>query len=195
MRLRCFLALPLDEELLDACTSARSAFLAESPAWEAEKWVRREDLHVTLQFIGNVEERFIPDVVDALGRVLPSEREITLSHPRLSAIPQPRRATMLWLSLTDTTGACATLAAEIASATDSILRPQSANRVEDERFRPHVTLCRARRSRRVPPDAISAGQNTLDQLFETMSYPRVTLYASQLTTAGPHYHELVTWPR
>src|SRR5262245_52769846 len=64
-------------------------------------WVRRENLHYTLRFMGELDE-------DAVSRLIAAAREGAVERPRFvatlgaaGAFPSARRARVLWLGLAE----------------------------------------------------------------------------------------------
>ena len=68
MPTRTFLALPLDEGIVNRLVKVQQA-LADSGA--QVRWVERENLHLTLKFLGNVFDRQLAEVCE-VARALAS---------------------------------------------------------------------------------------------------------------------------
>lgn len=186
---RCFVGIPLAPQVVDALVRATATFSREDPAWTGEKWVREENLHVTLAFLGRVEEGSLAGLLQRLDGALAEVEAFDLHLRGIKPVPARRRSKMLWAALDDPDGACARLAAAIVSAagleTGEPHRP----------FKPHITLARARRPRAVSLAALDAANAALlrAQDVETVSVPGATLFASTLGTAGPVYEEIRRW--
>ena len=67
MLLRCFIAIEIPETIkksvLDIIDSLRKS-------GADVKWVSDENIHITLQFLGETEESLIPDIKGALDKIL-----------------------------------------------------------------------------------------------------------------------------
>jgi len=102
-------------------------------AGDGLRWTRPEQRHLTLQFLGGVED------VDALvASVAASVRGIapfTLALGGAGAFPAAARASVVWLGVSTGADRLAELAAAIVAAPGG--RP----------FRPHLTIARARAPR------------------------------------------------
>jgi len=179
---RCFVAAELSEPFLELCDGARERILDVDPAWRSEKWVPAENLHVTLAFLGEVDEAQMAGVVEGLHylRVAPFD----LVAPSLVPVPNHRRASMCWLEFGDPDHDAAALAAQIAQIAEGCGVPVDVT----QRFRPHVTLVRSRHGRRLAKSAATAFQETVTELGPgSMSVSSVTVFTSTLARTGPVY--------
>lgn len=186
---RCFLAFDLPRAGAIRLQDARRAFVERAPAWAGERWVPSHQLHVTLKFIGPIDDRALPDALTALTDACAVLRAPVLRLESIRAVPSARRASMLWATFADTDGACGAL----ASTVDEVLSARSGVPADDRAFVPHVTLVRARAPRAAPESALSAARScsasgrTADG---SMSVRSLTLYASTLGNSGPTYDSL-----
>jgi 2'-5' RNA ligase len=185
---RCFVAADVDHVVSQGLSEARSAFLRIDPGWSREKWVRPENLHLTLAFLGDQPPSAIARVVRGVEGALTGRSRFDLKPAALEVSPAPDRARLLWMRLDDPGDACAALARAIRTG---IL--ESAGLTVQDRFTPHVTLCRARRGRPVADGALAAAEDALHIRVDLMSVRSVTLIASRLTSSGPQYTSLKVW--
>ena len=184
-RVRAFVGLPLQASVSEALVDAGEHIRLCDPSWRGEKWVRRENLHVTLKFVGSVPDEDISLLEEALGDGVQRHSAFELPAGRITAVPSRRRARMLWASFVDPSGTCTALAESVAATTLAF-----GAKPDDRPFTPHVTLVRAREPHPLSEDALLLAADRLDALSEPMSVTRVTLYASHLTPGGPVYEEL-----
>jgi 2'-5' RNA ligase len=197
MMVRAFIGVPLPHVLRETAVACQGAFLDADASWRAEKWVAPENLHVTLAFLGEVEERHL-EMLE--GPLASAARAIEPFRSRVSgihAIPRQRGATLLWLGVdegADSFTRLAALCGDIARSADPAPVGPSAPR---HRYTPHITLCRARQPKRVTTYAIDRVERLLhgaDERARSMSVHSFTLYRSTLTPRGPRYDELATVP-
>lgn len=189
--MRCFVAIELDAATRDTLAEVSGIICRESLAWCDEKWVSPSNLHVTLAFLGEVEEDALEQLRERLTVIVAETTPFELGPLSLRAVPSPSRTTMLWAHLEDPSGACATLATSIATSCAE-LGPES--RREDRRpFKAHVTLCRARRPRRLDARVLEVANEAVLGHEVMMSVPRVSLFSSRLTPRGPIYTVVGTW--
>lgn len=189
---RAFLAITLPLAVRSTLTCVREAYLGVDPSWRGEKWVAEQNLHVTLRFLGTVSEPACPHVVDAVRHAVAGLEPFRLRLECVRAIPRARSASLVWVAPRTGAEDTAALAACVEQAT-SFLDFQPDGRA----FKPHITLCRARKPRRADAAALDAAEHVLNRADEraaSMSVREVTLYSSVLTPRGPVYEELAIIP-
>lgn len=135
MPVRTFVAL----ELSEAAKEGILAFVEELKRLGVRaSWARRQTLHLTLKFLGDVEENDLPEVVAAVARASSQVSRFVLETRSAGAFPSPRRPRVLWIDVAP----CEELYA-LASAVESELAELGFAK-ERRRFHPHVTLGRIR---------------------------------------------------
>jgi len=176
--MRAFLGIDLDDELRGELAALCDAIRDATPAWAGEKWVSRDNLHLTLKFLGETDSESLPSIRDALagGLAIHTPFDTTVLAP-VEAVPDTRRARMLWTRYDDPEGRCALL----VKAADDVLVTFGIP-PEPRPFVPHVTLVRARRPRR-----FSCSEAYTKMPVTPMSVREVTVFSSILTRSGPVY--------
>jgi 2'-5' RNA ligase len=198
--LRLFVAIYPPPEALDHLTEQVSRLqIGEAAASGINvRLTARETLHVTIAFLGDVEEARLPDVIAALGRAAHTwhRRAGVVGSREGEASPRIRlagggrfgrgRFTVLWTGLAGDVGA---LSALNAASRRELRR---ARLPHDWRpFRPHVTL--ARPGERIDRDAVDADRETLDgYLGPSWPVTEMVLMRSHLGPR-PTYERLATW--
>jgi RNA 2',3'-cyclic 3'-phosphodiesterase len=114
-------------------------------------WVRADNLHYTVRFLGDLGEDGAERAAAAVSRAATAipRFEATLGAP--GAFPNPRRARVLWLGLEE--GAEALIA--LAAAVENGLRRAGFGRAE-RAFAPHLTIGRVRQPLRDWTEALAA---------------------------------------
>jgi 2'-5' RNA ligase len=186
--MRCFVGIRLTSEVVEPLARACETLLREDTAWQGEKWVPAENLHVTLKFLGEVEDEEVPSLLEQVGTACGEASGFDLALAGLHATPGTRRCRMLWALFDDESGACAALARRIDDAAVAF-GVEAATRA----FKPHATLCRARKPRHLDPAALSAAQAGLAGQAHSMSVPQVSVFSSRLTPRGPIYSVIGAW--
>lgn len=154
-------------------------------AFPSARWVRAENLHVTLKFIGDVSA----ESLDALRSALDTVRHaspIEINFRGAGFFPEERRPRVLWAGIE----AGAELA-QLARAIDEALEPAGIAR-ETREFRPHLTVAR------FPEKSDNAGVARVRGTLAAADSPdfgsaRVTdfhLYRSVLKPSGAEYTRL-----
>jgi 2'-5' RNA ligase len=140
---------------------------------------RKEDWHVTLAFLGDVEPAAVPGIETALARVAAAARP---SRLRVAGSGRFGDA-VLWAGLTGDVDALIALAEAVRSALQL---------GDDRPFRPHLTL--ARRGRREPVSALRADVDALaDYAGPHWPLDRLHLMRSRFPQVRG-YETLASWP-
>ena len=99
------------------------------------KWVRVENLHITLKFIGEVADTKLEAIRQALGEVR-SEAPVTLDFRGLGFFPNEKYPRVFWAGM-EASANLKGLAADIDRAMEKLGIPR-----EQRPFSPHLTLAR-----------------------------------------------------
>jgi 2'-5' RNA ligase len=148
------------------------------------KWVRPENIHLSLKFLGDVDEAREAELREALKRAAGTRSEprpLTLQITGFGVFPDYQRPRVLWAGVTPDPG-LELLQHGVEQAFAPLGFP-----TEARPFRPHVTLGRAGRDAR-PRDfkeleAMLAGTD----FDETVTVSEVDLMQSTLQPSGPVY--------
>lgn len=146
------------------------------------RWVPSENLHLTLAFLGHVDDARIPDISDAIARAVAGLVDFPAHVEGLGAFPSPRRARVLWAGLADPAGGLAAVATAVTEAMEAIGFPR-----ERRAFTAHVTLARMD-----PPGSVDLAAVAVEPVRFTVD--RVTLFQSHLGRPAPRYEALATFP-
>ena len=104
------------------------------------KWVEPENLHITLLFLGEVQQRESIDICRAAQKAVKEMPAFTLGIEGAGAFPNSRRPRTLWVGVGEG-------AAEIVAVHDAIEAPlleMGSYRRETRGYVPHVTLGRVK---------------------------------------------------
>jgi 2'-5' RNA ligase len=185
---RCFIALTLPDALLGTLGSAREAFIANAPGWAGEKWVATGNLHVTVAFLGALDDGQLESRVACMRDATACVPAFEMRPTGVAAVPSRRRATMLWATLLDPTGSLTVLLDALLTAFPAQDSDQG------KQLRPHVTLARARSPRRAGREALAAASSVLAAAGKEpegiVSVSSATLFSSTLLPEGPQYREI-----
>ena len=149
-------------------------------------WVAPANLHVTLKFLGQVEEARVSALADALRTALVDQRAVDVAVRGLGAFPSPTRPRVFWAGLEDATGGMTALAQRVDVCCARLGFP-----AETRDFAAHVTLGRVREARRQPAlaDVLARPAD-----FGRLRVERVSLMRSELSPRGARYSELFAAP-
>ena len=181
--LRTFIAVkPTDDVLAEL--ARLSAGLADQWPPRTVRWVRPQNIHLTLRFLGVTD----PDLVPALGAGLDAAAApavpFTLRLEGLGCFPNARRPRVIWVGLRDPDERLVLL----KEAVERMVRSLGWEG-EDRAFRPHLTLGRVRDGAR-PPSGDWMRQPP-DHSFEVGA---LHLMESRLQPQGAEYATLHSAP-
>ena len=187
--MRLFVAVSLDPPARAAVATA-VASLRRHPglAAAAVKWVETGNLHLTLQFLGEVEAGAATAVAAALAPASPLPA-FRIALGSFGAFPPQGPPRVIWVSLHAGAPALGALREEVVGR----LAPLG-YRPERQPYRPHLTVGRVRRAgggvRAVLVDAVAA----VDLQPVAWGVDRAALIASRLAPAGPAYRVVMEMP-
>ncbi len=175
---RSFVALPLPERIQAALFAAAGELARELPE---VKWSRKaENLHVTIKFLGGVEEERLAEVGAALGAALATVPRFSVAVGGAGAFPSAGKANVIWIGAGDGDGRLA----EVARVVEGVTAGLAVGKREARPFRGHVTLGRVK-GRGV--DARRALDRFGERAFGTVEVSELHLYESQLGGEGSTY--------
>ena len=187
MNLRTFIAVAASPEVRSAAVKLMNR-LRGSAAATGVKWVAPDNLHWTLQFLGDVDERDIPEVCQAVATAATECEAFDIEARGAGAFPSADRPRTLWIGA----GQGSREMALLQTAVERRLRKRG-YRGEERRFIPHITLGRA--GRKGQPQSLASELAELrDYDAGSMLVDEVTVYSSQLGPDGPTYDVLAHAP-
>ena len=135
--MRLFVALEIPSAVRDNLAALMHELRRADPATSkhAPRWVRPENLHVTLKFIGHVDSNRLEPICAALSQVR-SDSPVEIAFRGLGFFPGEKRPRVLWVGIQGSPNL-----APLASAIDKRLEPLGVPR-ESREFTPHLTLAR-----------------------------------------------------
>jgi 2'-5' RNA ligase len=143
--MRLFVALLPPPTILDELDDLVSPYRDD---WPSLRWVHRDLLHITLAFLGDVDERSLDRLLVRLDRVAGRYSRLELSFAGVGAFPgRGVHARVLWTGLYGDRRALSRMSASASAAA----RRAGAQEAEHKAFRPHLTLARCRRPTDVRP--------------------------------------------
>ena len=183
MPLRTFIAVAASPEVRSAALKLMNRLRVSAAATNV-KWVAPENLHWTLQFLGEVDERDIPEVCQAVTAAAAECAAFDIEVRGAGAFPSADRPRTLWIGAGQGSRELSVLHAGV----ERRLRKRG-YRGEERRFVPHITLGRA--GRKGHPQSLTSELAELsDYDAGSMLVDEVTVYSSQLGRDGPTYDVL-----
>jgi 2'-5' RNA ligase len=178
-RLRTFIAIDLGKTIRDRCLALQET-LARGGA--EVKWVEEENLHLTLLFLGEVEDRALPALCQVVADCCLLHKPFTLSVETVGCFPNPRRPRVVWVGV-------GTGRVEVCALHDTLGPPLLAlgcYRREERIYTPHITLGRVTKERSTAALALALARQAQWRGGET-EVREVRVLSSELTPQGPIY--------
>jgi RNA 2',3'-cyclic 3'-phosphodiesterase len=176
-RTRTFIGVDIGDQIR-AAAAALQKDLARTGA--SVKWAAPESMHVTLLFLGEVDDRELHAVCKAVRDAAAGEPPFPLRVSGVGAFPTPRRPKILWAGITDG----AEPLQRLNAALEERMLDLGCYRKEERGYTPHLTLGRvagdadsfalaAELPKRLAWDG---GRTTVDE---------VLVFSSEMDRAGP----------
>lgn len=179
---RLFIAIEIPENIRTGFASLLKEFRSIAPQL---KWVRAENLHVTLKFLGETDSTKLAALQNVLTAVR-SPGPVDLEFRGLGFFPNEKRPRVFWAGM-EASPNLKSLAADIDHATHRLGFP-----LEERPFTPHLTLARFPLPG-VPPQLLHARNDKSRQPFGSLGAREFHLIESKLKPTGAEYTTLRTF--
>jgi 2'-5' RNA ligase len=183
-RLRTFIAVDPGKAIRSRCVSLQET-LARSA--ERVRWEKPENIHITLLFLGDVDERDLLPVCEAVSAVCVGQGAFPVSFEGVGCFPNLNRPRTIWAGI-------GTGTQELVALHDALETPLidlGCYRREERQFKPHLTLGRVKGEGMSYQLTMAltkqlqwrGGESTIDE---------VQVMSSELTPDGPIYSVVST---
>jgi RNA 2',3'-cyclic 3'-phosphodiesterase len=180
---RLFVALEIPTAVRDSLAALLQSLRRLSPQ---PRWVRPENLHVTLKFIGDWPPEKLEGLRNALAAVCLAE-PVTLGFRGLGFFPNDKRPRVFWAGI-EASPNLITLVSEIDHTAEKLGIPR-----EPRPFSPHLTLARFEPPG-LPEKFRAAIQENAARELGALHTNEFHLIESKLKPSGAEYTTLQTFP-
>ncbi len=180
-RFRAFIALELPEPLRQDL--AKLTRLLDAPGAKV-KWVGRNQMHLTLKFLGDITQAQADELAKALENIEMETPAFDLEIGGLGAFPNKQKPRVVWIGVEANPVLIAMQAKLERAAVGAGVEP------DDREFKPHLTLGRVKSldKRSELPGRLQEIEVARQQVMAD----RVSLIRSTLTPEGPIHKVLTT---
>ncbi len=181
MKIRSFIAIELGDKEKRSLELIQNKLKRELPP---VRWVKPATMHLTLNFLGDVEEDLIPRIIESMNSAVRGCRPFRMNLSGIGAFPNSRNPRVIWIGIREESGVLGRLAAELEKLLSGIgIEP------EEHPFSPHLTLGRVkeRGDRNVFDGVLTVFK---DQNAGGVQVDGICLMRSDLTPQGPIYSAL-----
>lgn len=175
--MRAFIAMDITDEVRRRLPRVQQE-LGAAPA--KVKWVPPGNLHVTMKFLGDVDEETVERVKAAMAEAAADDGPIEFDVHGIGAFPPRGRPRVVWAGVSRGGEAIGRLHDRLERA----LRPLGVKR--DRRFSPHITIGRVKSSRGAR-ELSELIESRPEQTYGTCPGAELVLYKSTLTPQGAEY--------
>jgi 2'-5' RNA ligase len=181
--MRLFIAADVPDPVRDALAAEQARMKsALAGSGSSVKWVKPEHAHLTLVFMGNVEDARVPAVIDAIGADV-DQPPFDALFEGAGVFPPRGAPRVLWVGVGIGEPELMALQHVLASRVAAL-----GLAIEDRAFHPHLTLARWRESR--SSDRHRALAAAPAGVVARAHVDGATLYHSRLSPSGPTYMRL-----
>jgi 2'-5' RNA ligase len=177
LRVRAFFGLPVPEPQREELAPFLNACSQVAPHF---RWTPRDNLHLTIRFVGNVERGLVESVAGALAHRSFAAFDVELGD--VGSFGRGRAARVVWLGLRKGAEVAAALASQVE---EECVRVGLA--AESRPYTAHLTLARAR-----PRGGASLPELPALPRVRPWRADQLVLYSSRLTRTGTVYEVLRT---
>jgi RNA 2',3'-cyclic 3'-phosphodiesterase len=187
--IRSFIAIELEPTLKHAIAGVQDTLKQEfhrlAPGVRVQ-WVRTDSIHLTLKFLGDIEESQVGDILQALQNAGGNHTPFSVDVRGFGVFPDVRGPRVLWMGLSGHTDRLIRLAGSI----DAVLIPLGFQ-VERKPYTPHLTLARIKDQPRTIGKALADSGLMRESIgLGTLPIQAVALIKSEPTPSGSVYSRL-----
>jgi RNA 2',3'-cyclic 3'-phosphodiesterase len=179
--IRAFIAVELPETVLAAIDGVQERLAAHG---FSVRWVKTENIHLTLKFLGEVDEDEVDGIAAVLIEAVNGFAPLRLAAAGVGVFPSVKRARVVWIGISGQIPELSALQCAIEDRLARIGYPH-----EKRPFSGHLTLGRVK-----GPIAASRLTKAMgafhDFASETFEVDRVVLFKSDLRPSGALYTKL-----
>jgi 2'-5' RNA ligase len=174
--IRLFVALEIPDHAKDVVEEAFAPWREEFPK---ARWVPRENMHVTLKFLGRTWPRLTDWVPERIGGAVVDVDPFETRLHGVGSFPSTKRGRAIWAGFEDEEERIRGLADAIDDALEEEFEP------EKREFHAHLTVARSD-----PPLKLPAAYTSTPLVSELWLVDHVTLFRSHLGRPAPRYEPL-----
>ncbi len=176
---RAFLALELSGEIRDQLKVAQDTLRTCTARMT---FVEPENIHITVKFLGDVDDRHLPMVVDAVKKISFAPFPVSIGNVTVN---NPKRPFTVWCSVGD-----AGKSEELFRLVEAALATLGFTK-ETRRFTPHATLARIKEP---DPSLFTVLGLLKGKTYGDCTILGMKLKKSTLTSRGPVYEDILEVP-
>lgn len=147
------------------------------------KWVTPENIHLTLKFLGDIEEERTEGIKKSLDGISSEEKSFEVNLFKLGAFPALDNPRVVWVGIDKGCAEVEKIAKRIEEDLEKLGFPK-----EERPFSAHLTLGRIKSPKN--KSVLTEKLLTLEVLPKSCTVKSINLFKSTLTPEGPIYETL-----
>ncbi len=183
--MRAFIAVELPDFLRREVAALQADFQSSGAD---VAWVKQENLHLTLKFLGDIQEKQVAPLKEAIGAAIGGCTPFDIRLEGIGAFPKTTFPRVIWVGVNQGEKQLAELANRVEEACAGLGFPK-----EERPFSPHLTIGRVRSKDRLA-QLIKQFQVAEFLASAPASVNRLVLFRSTLSASGSVYAALAEIP-
>src|SRR3989338_2661620 len=140
--IRAFIAVEIDPETRQKISELISKLKKSN---SDVKWITEDQMHLTLKFLGNIDNSKVQDISNALSSISNNFKSFAITLSGIGAFPNLNHPRVIWLGIDKGMDALKNLSERIENEMEKLGFEK-----ENRGFTPHLTLGRLRSSKNMP---------------------------------------------
>lgn len=181
--MRAFIAIELPKNIIELLAKAQE-ILQESQA--DVKWVAKENLHLTLKFLDEINEEEKDKIVDIIKTTAHGYPTFKTALHDLGAFPKEKNPRIIWAGL-DNQEQFREIAKDLEEKINKLGIPK-----EERSFKAHITMGRVKSNKNLSilSETLSKNAGLFKNSDTVFEIKKITLFKSTLLKDGPLYERL-----
>lgn len=181
--MRSFIAITLPQEIKDSLQHIQERLKS---AQADVKWVRPNNIHLTLKFLGEIKDDLIDKIKKIIAEVCKDKKALEVSLSDLGAFPHIKQPRVVWVGISQGEENIKNIATELEQKLNGIGIAKG-----KRAFACHITLGRLRAGikRQELSRELEKVKNLQIQNPLKFKVNKISLFKSTLTPQGPIYEE------
>ena len=180
--IRTFIAIPVPESVFVLQGNLKNTIEKKTGK---VRWVKRDQLHLTLKFVGDTPEESIDDVRGVMQKVASQMTPFKIFIQGVGCFPKIERPRVMWVGLDGAIDKLNQLVMAVHDGLDPLGFPR-----DKKDFHPHITMARAKYPQKKTPDISSFLNTSYDPI--PFRIEKIQFISSELFPNGPVYTILGT---
>lgn len=186
-KIRAFVAIELPPELTGALSTLQQGLKQKLLSLGGDagiKWARPEATHLTIRFLGSIDEDLIDDISGELDTVCSQTPSLEITVEGVGGFPSLESPRVVWAGIKDNE-ALSVLHEKLEDALEGLGFER-----ETRPFRAHLTLCRIKDKSAAQRFGEAAAEGFETGINHSFIAGEIVLYKSELRAAGAVYTAL-----